>query len=112
MVRDARFDSVLINYRLKEPYTWYELRYAVEFDSSGIKELINNREIPALLRKLNINLKKTDEETLEKLAEIVDNIIEDDSIIIENDSDKQLMILKIIEQVDLYHQHSPKNILK
>jgi hypothetical protein len=102
LVRDARFDSVLINYRLKKPYTWYELRYAVEFDCSGIKELINNREIPTLLKRLNMNLEKKVKEAEEKLAELVDNIIEDDSIIIENDSEKQLMILTIIRLVDPY----------
>ena len=102
LVRDAKFDTVLINYRLKKPYTWYELRYAVELDYSGIKELINNREITKLLKKLNLPLSGKEKETKEKLAIIVNNIIEDDSIIIETDPEKQQMILKIIESVDPY----------
>jgi len=103
LVRDARFDTVLINYRLKRPYTWYELRYAVERDFSGIKDLINNREISVLFQRLNLGLVKEGKESEEKLSEVVDSIIEDDSVIIENDSDKQLMILRIIELVDPYH---------
>ncbi len=103
LVRDARFDTVLINYRLKRPYTWYELRYAVERDFSGIKDLINNREISVLFQRLNLGLVKEGKKSEEKLAEVVDSIIEDDSVVIENDSDKQLMILRIIELVDPYH---------
>jgi hypothetical protein len=106
LVRDARFDTVLINYRLKKPYTWYELRYAVEIDYSGIKELVNNREITNLLQKLNPPSSKKGKETEKKLAEIVNNIIEDDSIIIETDPEKQQMILKIIELVDPYRSKS------
>jgi len=102
LVRDARFETVLINYRLKRPYTWYELRYAVERDFSEIKDLINNREISVLFQRLNLALVKKGKESEEKLAEVVDSIIEDDSVIIENDSDKQLMILRIIELVDPY----------
>jgi len=108
LVRDARFDTVLINYRLKKPYTWYELRYAVELDFSGIKELINNREISTLFQRLNLTSIKKGKESEEKLAEVVDNIIEDDSVIIENDSDKRLMILRIIELVDPYLSSSLK----
>ena len=106
MVRDAKFDTVLINYRLKKPYTWYELRYAVELDYSGIKELINNREITKLLQKLN--LPSSEKETEEKLAVIVNNIIEDDSIIIETDPEKQQMILKLIESVDPYCSYNQR----
>jgi hypothetical protein len=108
VVRDARFDTVLINYRLKRPYTWYELRYAVELDFSGIKEIINNREISTLFQRLNLTSIEKGKESEGKLAEVVDNIIEDDSVIIENDSDKQLMILRIIELVDPYRSHSLK----
>lgn len=106
MVRDAIFDTVLINYRLKKPYTWYELRYAVELDYSGIKELINNREIPKLLQKLNLSSAGKEREMEEKLAVIVTNIIEDDSIIIETDPEKQQLILKIIESVDPYRSQN------
>lgn len=108
LVRDARFDSVLINYRLKRAYTWYELRYAVELDFSGIKELINNREISTLFKRLNITSLEKGKQSEEKLAEVVDNIIEDDSVIIENDSDKQQIILRIIELVDPYLLSSSK----
>lgn len=102
MVRDAAFESVLINFRLKKPYTWFELRYAVELDCSGIKELINNREIQKLAQRLNLPSKKVGKEEEKKLAAVVDNIIEDDSIIAESDPDKQSMILKIVELVDPY----------
>lgn len=108
MVRDARFDKVLINYRLKRAYTWYELRYAVELDFSGIKELINNREISTLFQKLDITSLKKGKQSEEKLAEVVDNIIEDDSVIIENDPDKQQIILRIIELVNPYSSSSTK----
>jgi hypothetical protein len=102
LVRDARFETLLINYRLKKAYTWYELRYAVECDYTGIKELINNRDIANLLSRLNLSLQNGGKKAEDNLAEIVDNIIEDDSIIIEKDPDKQSMILKIIELIDPY----------
>lgn len=101
-MRDAIFETVLINYRLKKPYTWYELRYAVEYDYTGIKELINNRDIASLLRRLNLVYLKGEKEAESDLAEIVDNIIEDDSIILEKDPDKQRMILRIIELINPY----------
>ncbi len=102
MVRDARFEAVLINHRLRKPYTWFELRYAVEYDYTGIKELINNREISNLFKKLNIVFSKGEKEAEADLAEIVDNIIEDDTIILEKDPDRQRMILRIIELITPY----------
>lgn len=102
MVRDAIFETVLINYRLKKPYTWYELRYAVENDNTGIKELIDEGEITTLLRRLNLSILENEKEAEDNLAEIVENIVENDTIILEKNMDKQRMILKIIELIDPY----------
>lgn len=81
MVRDARFEMVLINYRPKKPYTWYELRYAVENVTTGIKELIDEGEITALLRRLKLSSLENKKEAEDNLAEIVENIVENDTII-------------------------------
>jgi len=59
-----------------------------------------------LLQKLNLSSAGKEREMEEKLAVIVTNIIEDDSIIIETDPEKQQLILKIIESVDPYRSQN------
>ena len=56
MVRDAKFATVLINWRLKSAYTWYKLRCAVEQDFTGIKEIVRNKNSTELLERIESNL--------------------------------------------------------
>jgi hypothetical protein len=120
-VRDNKihFATILINTKCKKAYTWYELRFKVDKDNTGIDKIVYNRNYDALLKillkKRHMPIKKNlNKQNYGIVQEICESIITDDELIIlEDDKTKDMrkkFLLSLVDLIDPYSSEREFNI--